>query len=296
MSRKSIYNSFEEFKKKRDAGEDANYIDEDSTDIGYELGGRVRNNALPTRKIRKKHKKQYIFLKLLVFFGFAAGLYFFATSSFFTIEKITISTTPHFLEKDIETISGIKKGSNLFKTSMSDAKKRIARDPYTGIVRVSRKLPNEVKIVVKERKEFASISTKNRYVVIDKNGIALKTTSEAPQIPTINNIITKKIILGKQIIEKSNPKTDTLTLLEMLDFLKAMEESDMYYHKLQADGKLIKAWVYDDLAVVGTMENLKINLDEIKITIIDLDSRAIEKGTITVNNKRCSYSPEQEKK
>ncbi|MDR0886912.1 MAG: FtsQ-type POTRA domain-containing protein [Clostridiales Family XIII bacterium] len=261
---------------------------------GFELGNTAAANAAqqyqPSGKKRKKRKKKHYLLKFFITIIVLVGIYFFATSSFFNIVTIDVDAASHYTAAQIEELSGIKRGHNIFKTSMHEADKKLMKDPYIQEVKISRHLPDTIQIIVSERMEVAGVKNNDDYIIIDGTGEVLRHTAEAPALPIIEGLTITGGDDGQPLGVDGN---DVQTLSKTLTFIKDMEQSDMYFYRIVTSEVHIKAYVYDQLAVSGTYRNITSNIDAVKKVIVDLGNKGIERGTIEVSgNGTCAFTPE----
>ncbi|HVI42853.1 MAG TPA: FtsQ-type POTRA domain-containing protein, partial [Anaerovoracaceae bacterium] len=113
---------------------------------------------------KKKRKKKHYLLRLIILVAFATAMYFFFTSSLFDIQKLTVDNNSHYTEEQVISLAGAKTGENLFEASLSRMKEKLLTDSYIKNVKLKRKLPGEVVIILEERKEDAAVPYGNKYI------------------------------------------------------------------------------------------------------------------------------------
>ena len=245
--------------------------------------------ALKRKKKRKKkkRKKKHYLLKFLLLIALGVGLYYFLTSEVFDIQKIEVKNISHYTEEQVVDLSKIKKGTNLFETSMSDARDRLMTDPYMKDTKIERKLPGTVVITVKERVEYAAVPYGTEYILIDDEAVVLSRTSAEPRLPLLMGMTVKSMEPGSTLeVEENNVLDETLKLLA------AMEEGDLYFKKIEISNVLIKAYIYDYLICEGKPKNILNGMDDIRKVIYNMYENGIERGVIKVNSSDMwAWSP-----
>lgn len=241
------------------------------------------------RKKKKRRKKHYL-LKFIMVIVLCTGLYFFFTSSLFDIQKIIVENNKYYTSEQIIGIAKAKPGKNLFKSSTSDMKERLLKDPYLKSVKVKRKLPDTIKIIVEERKEYAAIPYGEGFVIIDQEGLVLRKVKAEPKLTLLLGMTVKDTTAGKALkVEENSVLTDTLSML------KKMEAKELYFKKIDISHVVIKAYIYDHLTCEGTPENILKNLEPIQEVLYDLYSKGIKRGVIKVGTEGYfSFSPLEE--
>ncbi len=247
------------------------------------------SNVKKPRKKKKRKKKRYL-LKTLILFVIIIGMYYFLTSSLFDIQKIKVKENNYYTAEQIISLSKIKTGKNIFKTSLGNASDRVRKDPYIKNIKISRSLPSTVVIKVEERKEYAALPYGEAYLLMDEDGLILRKTETAPALPLLMGMTVKKMDPGFPLeVEENSVLTDTLKMLS------AMEENEIYFKKIDISKVVIKAYIYDYLYCEGTPENIRENMDALKSVLYKLYTQGIERGVIKMGSDGYfSFSPEIE--
>ncbi|WP_027398722.1 cell division protein FtsQ/DivIB [Anaerovorax odorimutans] len=228
------------------------------------------------RKKKKRKKKRYL-LKFFIFIVLCTALYLFLTSSLFDIQKIKVENNNYYTSEQVISIAKAKAGKNLFKVSTSDMKERLLKDSYIKSVKVKRRLPDTIKIIVEEREEYAAIPYGEEYVIIDSEGMVLRKVSIEPKLTILLGMTVKNIDTGTPLeVEENSLLTDTLSML------KKMEKYDLYFKKIDISNIIIKAYIYDQLICEGTPENILNNMETLQEVLYDYYSKGIKRGTIKV--------------
>lgn len=236
---------------------------------------------------KKKRKKKHYLLKFIILVAFFTGMYFFFTSSLFDIQKITVENNSHYTQEQIISLAGAKTGENLFETSLSEMKEKLLADPYIKNVKLKRRLPAEIKIIVAERKEDAAVPYGNKYIIIDNEGMVLRQADQEPALTLMLGMTIKNMKPGTPLeVEDNASLTDTLKLLE------EVREHELFFKKVDISKVVIKAYIYDQLVCEGTPDDIRNNLDSLQEVLYDLYTKGIERGVIKMgSDKYFSFSP-----
>ena len=238
------------------------------------------------RKKKKRKKKRYL-LKLIILVAVAAGMYYFLTSSLFDIQKVTVENNNYYTAEQVISLAGAKTGENLFETSLADMKEKLLKDPYVKNVKLKRKLPAEVVIIVEERKEDAAVPYGNNYIIIDSEGMVLRKSEVEPALTLLLGMTVKNMEPGTPLeVEENSALTDTLKMLQEI------KKHELYFKKIDISKIIIKAYIYDQLICEGTPENIMNNLDSLQEVLYDLYTKGIERGVIKMgSDEYFSFSP-----
>lgn len=244
------------------------------------------NQNEKVRKKKKRKKKHYL-LKFILFVALATGMYFFFTSSLFDIQKITVENNNYYTAEQVISLAGAKTGENLFEASLSQMKEKLLADPYIKNVKLKRRLPAEVAIIVDERKEDAAVPYGSSYIIIDKEGMVLRKTDTEPALTLLLGMTIENMEPGTPLkVEQNAALTDTLKLLA------EVKKHELFFKKIDIGSVLIKAYIYDQLICEGTPEDIINNMDSLQEVLYDLYTKGIERGVIKMgSDEYFSFSP-----
>jgi cell division protein FtsQ len=166
-------------------------------------------------------------------------------------------------------------------------KEKLLADPYIKNVKLKRKLPAEVVIAVEERKEDVAVPYGDRYVIVDKEGMVLRTTDTEPALTLLLGLTIENMEPGTPLkVEENAALTDTLKLLA------AVKKHELYFKKIDISKIMVKAYIYDQLMCEGTPEDIASNLDGLQEVLYLQYKQGIERGVITMGSDRyISFSP-----
>ncbi len=179
-----------------------------------------------TKKISKKQemaiKKRKIILKIIrtiILIGILIGtLIYILLSPLFNIKDVTVTGNNKLSGEEIISLSEIRTEENIFKTSKNDIKNKIKTNPYVENVKIRRKLPDKVEIIVVERVATYMLPFANSYVYINNQGYMLEITSQKANLPIITGFSTPEENLheGERLVSE-----DLVKLGEVLQIIES---------------------------------------------------------------------------
>ena len=179
-----------------------------------------------TKKISKKQemaiKKRKLILKIIrtiILIGILIGtLIYILLSPLFNIKDVTVTGNNKLSREEIISLSEIRTEENIFKTSKNDIKNRIKTNPYVENVKIRRKLPDKVEIIVVERVATYMLPFANSYVYINNQGYMLEITSQKANLPIITGFSTPEENLheGERLLSE-----DLVKLGEVLQIIES---------------------------------------------------------------------------
>ncbi len=232
------------------------------------------------RKKKKRKKKRYL-LKFFILLLLCIGIYYFLHSDFFAVKKIEVSKTVHLTSQQVEDLSGLKKGTNLFEFKAGDCEEKLQENSYIKTAEIKRKLPSTVEIQVTERQETAVLQRDKQYIVIDSEGVVLRIADKAPQVPLLIGVTVTEAAENEAV--KVKEETAYKTAMKLL---QKIEAADLYFKTIDVSKVLVKLYVTDNLLCSGKTSNLIIGLEEgnLKAVIYDLYKKKIKKGIVNVGD------------
>lgn len=150
-----------------------------------------QRNIIDSDKHAKNYKRAKLILKIFVTLALFAGvIVFLITSPLFNITKISVTGNDKVSEEQIISLSKIELETNIYKMVTSKVSENVKENAYIDTVTVKRKLPNEVDIIVTERKPQYMLQYGNAYVYISSQGYMLEISEEKLQLPVISGYST----------------------------------------------------------------------------------------------------------
>lgn len=147
------------------------------------------------RRIRKRRMLIgfSLFVVLLIVIGVILSL-----TVLFPINNITANGSEKYTVEQIISSSGIKKGDNLFVTSLkADALRE--KLPYIESVKIKKNLPDSITITVKDAVPYACYYTEGMYYTVSKAGYVLESTQQKPDSLFEIRANGVKCVLGKAV-------------------------------------------------------------------------------------------------
>ena len=145
---------------------------------------------------------------------------------FFKIEDIQVKGNTIYSCDEIIKKSSIKKGNNLFLSSIKKGKRRIQKElPYIEKINISRKLPNMVIIEVEDAKTYYSIENEDKYVLINREGKIVDICEERKDCLQVNGVELEEVVVGEEAIFKD--KTIEKNFKDLFNELKKWNISNI---------------------------------------------------------------------
>lgn len=242
------------------------------------------------QKKKKKRRKKHYFLRFLIFAVLIAAAIWFLSSSFFDVQGYRISGNIHYTDSQIKDISGLQTGKNiLFETNLRQGRNRLLDTSYIKIAKMSRELPGTVVIEVSEREEFACVPYGDGYIIIDSEGLVLRSTDILPELPILDELTVLSRTDGAPLeVEQSS------LLNQGLKLLIQASENDFYFQRISLNAVSSKAYIYyDSYYCQGTMDNILENVVKIKVMVGQQYQQNIQRGCIVVgSNNYLSFTPQ----
>ena len=230
----------------------------------------IRKSKADSKKVKKKKKHK----KIIAFFSccllIAIVIIFAFTTPIFNITSIEVSGNNKISADTIISISGLKKGQNIFKYNNSTIQ-NIKENKYIDEVLLKRKLPRTVIISIKEREVKYQIKLLNSYAYIDKNGYILEVSTVKQEVPIIvgfnmeeNELINKKR-LEIEDLEELNKILKVMDAAKSIDIDNIITEinidnKDNYYLYIESQNK--KVYIGDTSNLTKKMLYIKKILEE----------------------------------
>lgn len=239
---------------------------------------------------KKKRRKKHLMVRFLAVVAIVLGIVAFLFSPVFNVRQIEVIGNQYYTDEEIINMGGARTGVNLlFHPGKKDIEKKLSEDPYFEKVTVGRKLPATLTIEVKERQQVAAVVYGNGYVVIDVDGLVLRTTDTDPKLTILTGLTLSKIKGGEKIqaVEKQTLKTT-------LEMVSTMRKGDFYFKKIEMSDRYITAYIFDTLIVKGTPKQMKSSIDQgdLQKVVNKLYKNKTRRGTISLGEHNyISFSP-----
>lgn len=189
---------------------------------------RRRAKIREMKKRQRQRRLRMVLVGVLACIVFVFGLYLFLSSSYFDIKNIEIEGNIITDAPAAAKEGGIVEGINIFSFSKSKAKEVFESYEYIKSVKIIRKLPATVKIVIEEKTPYCIVEFNGVFYHCDQEGIVLSTsqTNDSPLIPLITGLEQISTVVGNNIREMGQYKNAVV-----FDVLDAFYENDVL-HKI----------------------------------------------------------------
>jgi len=181
----------------------------------------TQKKLTPKQEMEPKKKKAiYRVIKwIMLLFVIVAGTIFALLSPIFNIKTITVSGNSKISTDEIISLSELQLEQNIFNYRQKDVIKKIKENSYIESVKINRKIPDSIEIVVVERKASFMIKLASAYVFINNQGYILEISENKKSLPIIEGIqtIQENIQIGNRLCKED--------LIKLNDVLKIMESS-----------------------------------------------------------------------
>ena len=147
-----------------------------------------------------------------------------ALSPLFNIKEINVTGNSKLSKEEIISLSELKTDENTFKVSKKNIKNKVKANAYIENVKIRRKLPDKVEIIVVERVATYMIPFANSYIYINNQGYMLEITSQKAEMPAIVGISTPEEELheGQRLISE-----DLVKLGEVLQIMESENANEL---------------------------------------------------------------------
>lgn len=141
-------------------------------------------------KKKKPHKKILAFVSSILLIAIVIILAL--TAPIFNITDIQVQGNEKLDTNTIITLSGLKKGKNIFQFNANAMIQNIKENTYVQSAKIVRKLPGTVFITIEERQVKYQINFINSYAYLDKNGYILENSTVKQEVPVLVRFNSKR--------------------------------------------------------------------------------------------------------
>ena len=138
----------------------------------------------------------FVFIAFVLFSAYAGAVDFLTASPLFSVKDVLVDTSIQFI--DPQDLRGLR-GRNIFKVDVRKVHSRLsAQYPQIAELRVIRQFPDRIKVLAKKRDLLAQARWKNKFLLVDTDGVALFAVgAPQPALPVINGVSwPPRVILG----------------------------------------------------------------------------------------------------
>ncbi len=204
-----------------------------------------KNKKQPKKKKNKATKLLKIILLLIIIAGTIAYAF---VSPIFNIQSVVVDGNEKVNASTIISLSGLRVGENIFRTSKKDIQEKIKENSYIEEIKVKRELPGTIHISIKERNVDYQIQVMGSYVYIDYKGNILENSKEKKNVPIIQGFFTSQEDLLKL------DKLDNQDIMYLNSILKIMESAK----NLDMHNLITKIQIEDDEYILELEKEKKV--------------------------------------
>jgi cell division protein FtsQ len=198
-------------------------------------------------KARSSGNRQAI-LRFLIALLVAVGGYFgwmgyqwLAHAEVFQISGVDVKGVKRLTEDEIRDIGGIFAGQNIFLVDIDAAARQARSHPWVKDVRIHRRLPNRISMIITERSPHAVLDAGGERYLIDDEGVAIERKAKRGDPPELPLVVIRDctVLLGDRVGAKGIPGA-----LALLSELGARREWRLADVAIKADSNESLALVY----------------------------------------------------
>ena len=275
------------------------------------LGIKIKKRAEPAKKKKKskskffvkkvkkqesseQEKKHHNINPVIVVIIVIGVILLVLNSPIFKIKTIKVINNSELSTEKIIEISGLTEGMNLFRINKLHRIRTLESNPYILDAKISRKLPSELIITVKERVPTYLLQFADSYVYINNQGYILEISSKPRDIPTIVGFTTDL----SNIVEGGRIDVEDLKLLNtVIKIYETCKDNDLGQYITKIDVSNTKDYMItmDELGkVVYIGDGSELNTRIIYLKAI-LDANENIPGTIfldiDLNTQKVYFRP-----
>ena len=178
------------------------------------INKKIENKGKSKKSIKKNNILKNIFKILLLVIIVAGIISFMLISPIFNIKNIEVINNKKISQETIVSLSNISTGQNIFEFNKKEVIINIKQNAYVEDVKISRNMPDTIKIKIVERMPKYSIEIVGKYAYIDIQGNILE-ISDNP-----NNMIILKGVETEESNILPNNRLNQNDLKKLEDVLK----------------------------------------------------------------------------
>ena len=216
-------------------------------------------------------------------------LLIFGTNAFLKVMRVEVEGASRYTDEEIIEAAEISLGRNLMFIDLSAASKRIAGAmPYISGVKMTRMLPDAIRIEITESTALAFIDFHDDILIIDSAGRVLERTDAIPRgLLEIRGFIPVDPEAGSIMKTELG---DEMRLRYLTDVLAALEKSearaDVLYIDVASIGNITVGYTERFRVVLGSSNNALHKLDQLPWIVdkINKDNAPDETGVINMSD------------
>lgn len=246
--------------------------------------------VIRTQNSAQKYHNQKVIKRLVITLLTIVALLIILSSSLFNIRKITVSGNNKLTSDTIISLSKLELYSNIFRFNTLVTENNIKENAYVEDVKISRRIPDTVKIDIKERNANFSLKFAESYAYINNQGYILEFNIENQDIPVITGYKTDLSLLktGERIILDDLKKMEIV--IKICDVLKNNDMENLVSKIDISDEKNYVVTLGNDEKIVYIGDGSDLNTRALYLKAI-LDATNGQNGEIFLNVDLNSDNP-----
>lgn len=169
------------------------------------INQRNYTNETKEKVIKKINKKKIVVSIIFLLFIVICGTIYYLTTPVFNISSIEVYGNEKNTIDTYISLSKVNIGTtNIFAVTEKGISKNIKENSYVDEVTIEKKLPNILKINIKERKAAYQTENSNSYIYIDEQGYILEMSDIKTDAPIIKGFVTTQynVKQGQRLLEE----------------------------------------------------------------------------------------------
>lgn len=246
------------------------------------------------RGYRRRRRGRFSFLFKLLSFFVITGAVFAALTLFFRVESVEVTGNRRYSEEDVVAASGVELKQNLYFINKFSVKQRIFdRLPYVEEIAINRRLPDTLRIEIRESRVAAAIESADGLWLISEQGKLLEKSEAAPGLcPLVTGV--DSLLEPAQGETLAFPENESYRAGVLLTLLQEAGERGMRDNigVIRMDDDVALSFIYLDRFTVRQPWNAEIAYKlESLATVVDY-LEANETGTIDLmTDGKASFIP-----
>lgn len=233
---------------------------------------------MPPKSYRVIHTKKSRFMQTTVIVVLIAIFVFlFIQSSFFNCKEVIITGNFWLDEEYIIESANVPIGNNLFYIDEKNIKSRLEILPMVKEVKVEKRLPNTLYIIIKEREPALLVVAQEKFILVDSKGFYIQdveTIREFSNLPLITGLDLEENLLYGHEIDSKALKTALKIYEEIWD------ESNIYFNEINlssGENDILLYTIEGIMVKIGDSKNIRE-----KLAVFEkLYLKQIEEGTLS---------------
>lgn len=183
---------------------------------------------------------------------------------YFDIGEIGVVGNSTLTSEEVIKLSELSNGKNIFKFQSNAVKNKVLRNPYIMDVKIERKLPNIVNLIVSERKAMFYVQYDDSFYIVDSNAVVLEKRSsiEGMNLAKIEGVDLSAAKIGEVLPLDNEEKKKAIS--ELCDFVYSNNAIGSHVVSAILLNDLVDIKVLVDNAEIklGTSEDMKEKLSK----------------------------------